>query len=131
MNEEDVFQGHKFVLIKENSSGVSVRYADNLRANVREDDPSIYDDDLFAIGLLEAISKLPDGEDITINIIAEEESREHWGVPSLMFRNFLARRKMRWAVREWNQLRFLGYPHSAQSRYWLRQLLLHIAGREN
>lgn len=70
--EGDVLQGHRFILIKESSSGLSIRYVDDLRANVREDDPARYDDDAFAMGLLESLSKLDDGEEMTLNVIAKE-----------------------------------------------------------
>ena len=69
-SEADILQGHRFIMIKENPSGVSVRYADNLRADVHEDDPAVDDDEAFAMLLLDMISLL--GEDITLNVIPKE-----------------------------------------------------------
>ncbi len=74
--EADVLQGHRFILIKESSSGLSIRYVDELRANVREDDPARYDDDAFAMILLDTLSLL--GEEMTLNVIAKEARGMRW-----------------------------------------------------
>ena len=68
------FGNHRFILVKDvdSRSAIKLRYVDALRANVPEDDPARHDDHAFAMGLLEAISKLADGEDITLNVLPKK-----------------------------------------------------------
>ena len=69
------FGKYRFILVKGtglDSRYIKIRFADNLRANVREDDPARQDDDAFAMLLLETVSLLDDGEDITLNVLPRE-----------------------------------------------------------
>ena len=67
---------HRFIFVNAASADahatIKIRYADALRANVREDDPARHDDHAFAMLLLDAISRLGDGEDITLNVFPRE-----------------------------------------------------------
>lgn len=61
----------RFLLVNSRApkGDIKVRSVDNLRGNLREDDPARKDDHLFALALLESVSCMEAAEDITLNVL--------------------------------------------------------------